>query len=121
MSAYDELNGKSTEELLRYRFDQIHSPWIPMVELLLQTRLMGETAGAVKVLTAETTKVHREVALLTASSDKLELLTKRLNGLTWALIILTGLAVAEPIAIEIWKAHREPQTAPVSAHPEPWR
>jgi hypothetical protein len=55
-------------------------------------------------LTDATNKVHQEVAILSSSSDRLERLTKRLNGLTWVLIVLTSIAVVVPIGL-IWNAY----------------
>jgi hypothetical protein len=56
-------------------------------------------------LTDATNKVHQEVAILNSSSDGLERLTRRLNGLTWVLIVLTFFAVVVPIGLEIWNAY----------------
>jgi hypothetical protein len=41
----------------------------------------------IKSLTDATKKVHQEVAILTSSYNRLEGLTRRLNGLTWVLIM----------------------------------
>jgi hypothetical protein len=67
-----------------------------------------------EALIKETSNVHREVAILGASSTKLESLTVRLNTLTWILIFLTALALI-PVGKDLWKAYHESQTAPVSA------
>jgi len=56
-------------------------------------------------LTDATNKVHQEVAILNSSSGKLEGLTRRLNGLTWVLIILTFFAVVVPAGLDFWKAY----------------
>lgn len=65
-------------------------------------------------LTAATQQVHEEVASLNSSSGKLENLTTTLKNLTWVLIVLTFLAAAVPIGLEVWKALHESQTAPVA-------
>jgi hypothetical protein len=72
-----------------------------------------------QALTNATEQVHRDVERLTASSTTLETLTRTLKNLTWALILLTVLAAAVPIAIEIWKAHHEIQAVPSLAPLQP--
>jgi Na+-transporting methylmalonyl-CoA/oxaloacetate decarboxylase gamma subunit len=58
-----------------------------------------------EALIKETGNVRQEVAILASSSEKLERLTLRLNGLTWVLIILTFLAIAVPVGVEVWKSY----------------
>jgi hypothetical protein len=50
-------------------------------------------------------RISELISSLTSSSDRLEGLTRRLNRLTWVLIILTFLAVLVPIGLEIWNAY----------------
>ena len=83
----------------------------------LQRRHLCNIADQTKELIAATSQVHDEVSVLAHSSERLETLTRRLNRLTWVLIILTALAVIVPIGIEAWKVSREPQTAPATMPP----
>jgi len=101
--------------------------------LELKTRIESLTDATHLVVVATddvkqaTRGVQKEVAILAASSEKLETLTIKLNNLTWTLIVLTALAVilavVTPIGIEVWKAqHSEtpsPQTAPAPEPPKP--
>jgi hypothetical protein len=71
----------------------------------LERRGDDRLAGLITSLTDATNKVHQEVAILNSSSDRLEGLTRRLNRLTWVLIILTFLAVVVPAGLDFWKAY----------------
>jgi hypothetical protein len=88
----------------------------------LATRQMDQLEKRIKELDDSTNKVGQEVVILSSSSARLELLSRRLKNLTWTLIVLTLLAAAVPIGIEVWKARHEssaPQTTPLIEPPRP--
>src|SRR5574340_217276 len=85
------------------------------IEALAQSSNNLEALSA--ALIKETANVHREVAILANSSEKLEKLTLTLKNLTWALIFLTVLAVGTPIGIEVWKAFHPEAEKPVHVSP----
>lgn len=75
----------------------------------IERRNSMRLAELVTVLNQATDKVQSEVTDLTTSSTHLEDLTKTLRNLTWVLIVLTFIAAAVPIGIEVWRAkHVEP-------------
>ena len=80
------------------------------------------SAAQTNLIVKATSDSSEYLKVLASSSENLEKLTKRLNTLTWVLIILTFFAVVTPIAVEVWKAyHPEPRTELVIGHPEPLR
>jgi hypothetical protein len=103
-------------ELLAKNPERTVADWI--TDELLR-RHLGAISDETKKLVIATRDVERGVERLATSSNTLETLTRRLNRLTWALIVLTLLAVVTPLGIEVWKAHHEPQAAPASTPPKP--
>jgi hypothetical protein len=78
----------------------------------IERRNSMRLAELVTVLNQATDKVQSEVTDLTSSSTHLEDLTKTLRNLTWVLIVLTFVAAAVPIGIEVWKARHEAHVLP---------
>lgn len=98
----------------------------------LSRRRNNELKRTVQFLTAATENVQlatknvqSAVVVLTHSSERLEVFTKRLIKLTWFLIVVAIITAIIPIGIEAWKFRREvheapsPQTVPVSEPPKP--
>jgi hypothetical protein len=93
------------------------------LEELFQTMVECQSPGYYQLAVEELqrrflTTIGTETKRLADSSEKLERLTIKLKDLTWALIILTILAAAVPIGIELWKARRteaEVQVRPSSS------
>jgi hypothetical protein len=76
-------------------------------------------AELITVLNQATDRVQTEVTGLTTSSTHLEDLTKTLRNLTWVLIVLTFIAAALPVGVEIWKARHEQVISPPPEPPLP--
>jgi hypothetical protein len=68
--------------------------WYQMAVEELQRRYLLEVGRQVEALAAVTGNMHRDIALLATSSEKVEKLTKTLRNLTWALIGLTIVQIA---------------------------
>jgi hypothetical protein len=121
--ALRELNHDDLITLLNINPGLTEQTWIRDE---LHRRHLGAIADETKnlivatnVLVSETEKVHQEVAILAASSTRLETLTHKLKSLTWALILLSILAVGVPVAIEIWHISHIPEVKKVQpAHPQ---
>jgi hypothetical protein len=71
----------------------------------LARRQNEQLSNLIMRLNDATGKVADEVRALASSSDRLEALTKKLNFLTIVLVVLTVVAVATPIGIEIYHAN----------------
>jgi DUF1365 family protein len=63
--------------------------WYQLAVEELQRRYLLEVGRQVEALGTVTGNMHRDVALLASSSEKVERLTMTLRNLTWALIVLT--------------------------------
>lgn len=64
-------------------------------------------------------KSERKRLRLAASSNKLEGLTITLKWLTITLIVITVLASAVPVGIELWKAYQKPEIEMTPVNPSP--
>ena len=92
-------------------------------EMHRQVTLLAQSSTRLEHLTTalvqETATSNREIVVLTGSSHHLEHLTSRLNILSWVLIILTVLAVATPIGIEVWHVKHLPEVKIFPPPPAP--
>jgi hypothetical protein len=114
-----EVLAADDDEVLLTKLDKtVGSNYREAIICILQRRHLMAVAHEVAKLREVSAKMHTEVGILANSSGKLEQLTERLNHLTWVLIILTVLAIASPIGIEVWKAYHEPQPLRPSAQVE---
>jgi hypothetical protein len=82
------------------------------------TRRQNEKVGVLlQELSEATNKVHREVALLAASSEKMERLTANLQKLTIYMMVFAGIQIAVA-TVQTWKAFfPTPPTQSVSPQP----
>jgi hypothetical protein len=116
----EKMRGYSEEYLNRVSVYNGGGQYDTWARAEIARRQSVRLAELITALNQATEKVQTEVTDLTASSTKLEDLTKTLKNLTWVLIVLTFLAAAVPIGIEFWKAQREHQDAqPATPAPAP--
>jgi hypothetical protein len=116
---FDTVKSATDEELSYAMTVPLSLPQNAILQEEIKRRSLEAMGRLTESLREATLQVGAKVTALTTSSERLETFTKRLIGLTWALILLTIVAAVVPIGIEVWHAYHEPQTVPVLAPPAP--
>lgn len=106
------------EELLKaHTIAPLFAQQAAIIREELTSRRLREIGNLIETLRHATVNVGTQVSNLSASSDRLEGLTKRLNTLTWVLIALTLAAVVTPIGFEIWHLSHVPEVKIIALPP----
>src|ERR1035441_6991902 len=77
-------------------------PYDPIVKAAIESRLLGRIANETKELARITEESRTQVTRLVDSSKSIEMLTTKLNRLTWTLIVMTGVMLVIGAA-QTWK------------------
>jgi hypothetical protein len=93
------------EQLLAYARGHTNpnlDPYDPIVKAAIESRLLGRIANETKELARITEDSRTQVARLVDSSKSIEMLTTKLNHLTWTLIVMTGVMLVIG-SVQTWK------------------